>query len=182
MSNHYLALYVFKEITQVLVDISTAAAVWGAAWWFCFSRRAARRIEFDLEHRVFKRQNPNNPHILQLNFKMDNKGQVENRFYTLAFEVMEMQGNGRSVHNPREGFIFRSGNIVNEEAEYYYVRPGVCQRITHLVCIPNNVDLVKVRAVFTFENKRRNIDPDKPLSKQYLSLSDWVSLMRVIPL
>src|SRR5262249_13977601 len=84
--------------------------------------------------------------------------------------------------DPAEGFVYRSGNIVEREAVYYYVRPGVCQRIVKTLCVPKKLNLAKVRAFFTYSANRLEIDTEKPTLPQRLVLPDWTSLVRVVDL
>jgi hypothetical protein len=161
-------------------SISTIFIALAGGSWFILTRRYSKRVEFDLEYDQFF--NNEKSCILQLKFTLENKGQVEHKCYNLAFEVVKLQHNGRAISNPEKGFIYRSGNIVEAAAEYYYVRPGVKQRIVHTVFTPQGVRFVKVRAFFTYSKKRMDIDRKKPTMPQRLNLPGWTSLIRVIEL
>src|SRR5215475_4534307 len=138
-----------KDVSQILANAATILVAVAAAFWFFRSRRYSKRVEFNVEFNVFESGDPKSK-ILQLNLMLDNKGQVEHHCYILAYEVAEMRADGTCVADKKEGFIFRSGNIVEKDAEYYYVRPGVCQRIVTTIPVPNTVKLAKVRAFFTY--------------------------------
>jgi hypothetical protein len=170
-----------KAFAQIAANIATVAAAIAAAYWFYWSGRSSRRVEFDANFSVYKCINPEFK-VLQVAFLLDNKGQVEHRCYTLAFEVVELDPDGRAISDSSEGFVFRSGNIVDQKAAYYYVRPGVCQRIVHVVSVPAHLKLAKVRAFFTYARQRIDIDPTKPTLSQRDGLPDWTSLVRVVDL
>ncbi len=174
-------LETIRAISQVIANAATALVATAAAFWFFFSRRFAKRVQFDAEFKIFKTGNPDN-RLLEVMLLLDNKGQVEHYCYTLAFEVVEIGPDGRSVPDSNSGFIYRSGNIVEREAVYYYVRPGVCQRIVKTVVVPAHVKLVKVRAFFTYYAKRLEISRKEPTLEQRLQREDWTSLVRVVSL
>jgi hypothetical protein len=152
-----------------------------AAFWFFLARSFSKRVEFDAEFQLYESEDPKRS-IFEVTLLLDNKGQVEHQCYTLAFEVVEMRPDGTSISDPSEGFVYRSGNIVERDAVYYYVRPGVCQRIVKTLSVPTRVKLAKVRAFFTYSANRLEIDPAKPTLPQRLAVPDWISLVRVVDL
>jgi len=170
-----------KDVSQILANAATILVAVAAAFWFFRSRRYSKRVEFNVEFNVFESGDPKSK-ILQLNLMLDNKGQVEHHCYILAYEVAEMRADGTCVADKKEGFIFRSGNIVEKDAEYYYVRPGVCQRIVTTIPVPNTVKLAKVRAFFTYRLEGPKIDPDQPLMPQRFKRNDWTALVRIVDL
>jgi hypothetical protein len=170
-----------EQMTKIVANVATVLVAIGALCWFIMSQRYRKRVEFDLAYTVFHSQNLSEPNILELKFILDNKGQVEHCCYAMAFEVVELRSDGTSAHQG-EGFIFRSRNIVDERAIYYYVRPGVRQFITHTLAVPRDVRLAKVRAFFTYERRRMNVDPTKAIRDQYLARPDWTALARVVSL
>jgi hypothetical protein len=170
-----------KTVGQLVANAATALVAAAAAFWFFLSRRFSKRVEFNAEFQVFESGEPDSS-ILQVTLLLHNKGQVEHHCYTLAFEVVEMRPDGTSVSDPNEGFVYRSGNIVEPDAVYYYVRPGVCQRIVKTLSVPTRVKLGKVRAFFTYSANRLEIDRSEPTLPQRLRLTDWTSLVRVVDL
>jgi hypothetical protein len=174
-------LEIAKSISQIVANAATTLVAVAAAFWFFFSRRFSKRVEFDAEFQLYESGDPDTS-ILQVTLLLDNKGQVEHQCYTLAFEVVELRPNGTSVSDPSEGFVYRSGNIVERTAGYYYVRPGVCQRIVKTLSVPTRVKLAKVRAFFAYSANRLEIDLAKPTLPQRLALPDWTSLVRVVDL
>jgi hypothetical protein len=170
-----------KAISQVVANAATTLVAVAAAFWFFFSRRFAKRVEFDAEFQLYESGDPDTS-ILQVTLLLDNKGQVEHHCYTLAFEVVELRPDGTSVSDSSEGFVYRSGNIIERAAVYYYVRPGVRQRIVKTLSVPTRVKLAKVRAFFTYSANRLEIDRAQPTLPQRLALPDWTSLERVVDL
>jgi hypothetical protein len=166
-----------KGVSEILANAATTLAAIAAAWWFYASGRFSKRVEFDVEFNVFESDDQESK-MLQVIFKLDNKGQVEHRCHTLAYEVVELRQ--EKTVSEAEGFVFRSGNIVEKEAEYYYVRPGVCQRIVTTLNVPSHVKLAKVRAFFTYDPPRIEIDSQKPILPQRYGRDDWTSLVRVV--
>jgi hypothetical protein len=167
---------------QKLANAATILVAVAAAFWFFRSRRYSRRVEFNVEFNVYESGDPE-AKILQVNLMLDNKGQVEHHCYILAYEVVEMRPDGTCVSGEKEGeFVFRSGNLVEENAKYYYVRPGVCQRIVTTLRVPNTVKLAKVRAFFTYLNEGPEIDRSRPLMPQRFDRDDWTALVRVVDL
>ena len=170
-----------KVSTQILANVATTLVALAAAFWFFISRRFSKRVEFDAEFQVYESGDPETS-ILQVTLLLENKGDVEHHCYTLAFEVVEMLPDGTSVSDKSKGFVYRSGNIVERDAVYYYVRPGVCQRIVKTLTVPARVKLAKLRAFFTYSANRLPIDPEQPTLPQRLALPDWTSLVRVVDL
>lgn len=170
-----------KAISQIVANAATTLVAGAAAFWFFLSRRFSKRVEFDVEFQLFESGDPKTS-ILQVTLLLENKGYVEHRLYTLAFEVVEMLPDGTSVSDPSKGFVYRSGNVVEPEAIYYYVRPGVRQRFVKALSVPTQVKLAKVRAFFTYSANRLEIDPAKPTLPQRLVLPDWTALVRVVDL
>jgi hypothetical protein len=170
-----------KAISQIAANAATTLVAGAAAFWFFFSRRFSKRVEFDAEFQLFESGDPET-NILQVALLLENKGYLEHRLYTLAFEVVEMLPDGTSVSNPNMGFVYRSGNVVELEAVYYYVRPGVRQRFVKALRVPARVKLAKVRAFFTYSANRLKIDLTKPTLPQRLVLPDWTALVRVVDL
>jgi hypothetical protein len=101
------------------------------------------KISFNVECSAFC--DPSSPaeKFVELKFELANKGQRENRCYTLAYELQSVER--RSKDEPPT-FLKRSGNIVTETAEYFYVRAGVTQYVSAHLWIPANVGLVRVKA------------------------------------
>jgi hypothetical protein len=170
-----------KTISQIVANAATTLVAVAAAFWFFLSRRFSKRVEFDAEFQLYESGDPETS-ILQVTLLLDNKGHVEHHCYTLAFEVAEMLPDGTSVSDKNKGFVYRSGNVVERDAVYYYVRPGVRQRIVKTLSVPTRVKLAKVRAFFTYSASRLEIDPEQPTLPQRLALPDWTSLVRVVDL
>jgi hypothetical protein len=173
-------LEITKLVTQIAANVATVLVAAAAAFWFFLSRRYSKRVEFDIEFHVYECGDQNR--ILQVTLLLDNKGFTEHRCYTLAFEVAEMLPEGRTISDPSHGFLYRSGNIVELKAGYYYVRPGVCQRIVRTLTVPKRVKLCKVRAFFTYSANRLEIDCTRPTLPQRLARPDWTSLVRMVDL
>jgi hypothetical protein len=176
-----ISLETVKEISQILANLATTLVAIAAAFWFFRSRRFSKRVEFNAEFQVYESGDPDNS-ILQVTLLLDNKGEVEHHCGTLAFEVVEMRPDGRAVCKPEEGFVYRSGNIVDEKTVYYYVRPGVCHGIAKEISVPSRVKLTKVSAFFIYSEKRLDIKTDEPLLDQRFQVPDWTYLERIVGL
>jgi hypothetical protein len=108
-------------LTSVLAHTAAILSALAAGWWFFFTASFRKRIEFDLDHRMATDPSWAGSRFVELIFVLRNRGQVENRCYTLAYEV-------ESIDKTRKrAFTKRSGNIVSANAQYYYVRAGVTQ-------------------------------------------------------
>ena len=139
------------SLPETLAHIGEVAATVAAAGWFFFTASFKKRIEFSVDCSSFSDHADTRERLVELVFKLENKGQVENRCYTLAYEVQEVSTSERKSAT----ILKRSGNLVPTDAEYYYVRAAVAIRITARVWIPSEVSIIRVKA-FTLHDRQRH--------------------------
>jgi hypothetical protein len=158
--------------------IATAAGVLAAGWWFFFSGSFRKKVAFDVECTTVPGARGEDEELVELAFLLSNRGQVENRCYTLAYEV-------QSVDATRKGapaFVKRSGNIVPAQAGYYYVQAGVTVRITSRLWIPPHTKALRVKAFMLFDRRRHEIREDTELFEQMYRYKDWGEVDRILRL
>jgi hypothetical protein len=160
---------------NIAAHIATCLAALLAAWWFLFTANYRRKIEFRVHCSPFRHPNNANETLIELVFELENKGQREDHCYTLAYEVQSVD----PEHQNSPAFTKRSGNIVPSQAEYYYVRAGVTQRISDRLWIPASISLIRVKAFMLYEHRRHEISVDRDLFKEMLKFSDWTVVDRV---
>jgi hypothetical protein len=160
-------------ITAHIAEVTTALA---AAWWFFFTASFRKRIEFDVQCSVFSDPQSMEEKLTQLTFSLENRGQVESRCYTLAYEVQSVDA-ATKHHAPV--FLKNSGNIVPPPAEYYYVRAGVTLRISARLWVPSNVSILRVRAFILYDGQRHEVRESSDLFEQMYQFDDWTALDRV---
>ncbi len=167
-----------KEISQIVANLATTLVAIAAAFWFFMSRRFSKRVEFNAEFQVYESGDPDKS-VLQVTLLLDNKGQVEHHCGTVAFEAVEIRSDGTPIYDPKHGFVYQCGNIVEAEAEYYYVRPGVCHGIAKVISVPTRVKLLRVSAFFIYSTDRLKIETGPHMMAERFPLRDWTYL--VIP-
>jgi hypothetical protein len=168
------------KIAEVVAHIATVLTPLAAAWWFFFTASFRKRVEFDVQCSVFRDPKSSNEKLIELIFALQNKGQVESRCYTLAYEVQSVDAATKG--NPPE-FLKRSGNIVPpgepDKEEYYYVRAGVTARVSAHFWVPSEISSLRVKAFTTYDKKRHEVQQDKDLFDQMFKITDWTAVDRV---
>ena len=106
---------------------------------------------------------------------MQNKGQVESRCYTLAYELESVEADRKKDPRVRK----KPKNIVPAAAGYYYVRAGVTLHVTEHIWIPSDVPILKVKAFMLYDKKRHDVSEGVELFEQMYQYDDWTSLDRI---
>jgi hypothetical protein len=155
-----------KDVAATVQTVIQSAAIAAALLWFVVTAAFAPRIQFDVD--VGFTRIETNEIVAELRFIFENKGFVEHRIYRLKASVhrlgdrLEMKP-GTAIERlalgerlfPRE----ESGDssLIPKDFQYYFVRPGVRQMITHVVLLPADAKFVTVRSSFWYD--RRGLTP-----------------------
>lgn len=139
---------------DLVQGILTSAAVIGAGWWFLRTTRAKPRIQFDLECRVFPLDPETDTHLVEIAFVFSNTGFVEHRLYDLSVSVhgLPTGGQDKGTRTFSRRLLPRTG-IVPPQYQWYFVRPGVRQVITHTVVLHRPGPLIQVTAGFSYRKR-----------------------------
>lgn len=170
----------YKEVAEIAAHTTTVLATVAAALWFWRSDSFQRKLQFDVQCATFAGTSLGQQKLVELTFLLENKGQVTNRCYTLAYEIEAVEV-GRANRADRV-VLHRSGNIVPCKAEYYYVRAGVTQHITARKWVPATVSTVRVRAFILYDKCRQSIDNKRDLFEQMYEHRDWTARDRIFSL
>jgi hypothetical protein len=89
------------------------------------------------------------------------KGFVEHRMFNLNVSVHALE-NGQ-CNNLKESTkevrfdrrILKRTQIVPPSYEFYFVRPGIRQVVTHIISIPSDVSLIRITSSFDYDRKGR---------------------------
>lgn len=162
---------VIESIAAITAHVTTVLAALAAAWWFFVTDSFRKKIQFNVQCAAFNNSSFKDRKLVELAFLLENKGQVSNRCYTLAYEVWSVGATSE--------LLDRSGNLVPKSAEYYYVRAGVTLRITARLSIPSNVSTLRVRAFILYDKHRNELDNTSDLFAQMYAHHDWTALDRV---
>lgn len=154
---HYLNEII--QYSQIIYHFMAIFSILCAGIWFLISNKYRQRIQFDIENNFINTNN--NEKICEIQLILENKGFLEYKIYDLAVSVKGMTTSidkttregkfkGTSLTIP----IFETQRIV-ESPNYYFVRPGVRQTITHNIKIPKEIHAISVLGGFTYKYKKR---------------------------
>jgi hypothetical protein len=88
----------------------------------------------------------------------NNKGNIEHQFHEIRLRVLgiksqdslkEWEGREPLLRFPERNF--ETFNIIPEKMEYYFVRPGVHEKFSAVISIPDNWKFILARASFKYK-------------------------------
>lgn len=130
----------------------------GAFWVFTRFRREGPnqpRIEFTIACRFLGPVD--GEYVAAFEIYANNKGYVEHRFTEIRLKVLGIKHDEKlsewRTHEPRLYFpttLVRGVNLVPEELEYYFVRPGVDQSFSFVTRVPAEFRFLAARATFKY--------------------------------
>jgi hypothetical protein len=159
---------------DVAAHVVTVLTAFAAAFWFFFTASFRKRIEFNVKCTATPDPRNTGEKFIELVFELQNKGQVESRCYTLAYELQSVEAASKKERR----VLKRSGNIVPVPAGYYYVRAGVTLRVTDHLWVPSDVSILRVKAFILYDRQRHEVREDVELFEQMYGCDDWTSLDR----
>ena len=150
-----------RNVWQVGIAIAQLIAVLvGAGWaYFRFWRQRTHwpALDLDTECRTFGLIN--GLRVVELSVLLENKGHVEHRFRRISLHLRGIRRDDAVsvVHPSTEVLRFpvelvRIENLVSD-ADYYFVRPGVKERITRPFAVPAEIQFLRLYAEFEYEQK-----------------------------
>ena len=148
-----------KNLVDVLLSAATLLTVLATGAWafFRFSREGVHkpRIEFDLECAFLGPQS--DAFVAAFSIFAENKGQLEHRFDEIRLRVRGIRRNDRlkewDERKPLLQFpelVLTTDKVVPPEYGYFFVRPGVRQRISYVASIPAEFSFVLARVTFRY--------------------------------
>jgi hypothetical protein len=153
------------EATKTLISAASDAvsilAIGAAALWFLTTTKFKPRIQFDLGCNFLPINENNDSLIAELQFIFENKGFVEHRLYNLNVSVHTLQSeNDLSVKPVTKELLFKRQllprvSIVPKAYNFYFVRPGTRQVVTHITVVPKSISVIRVTASFDYGGSRR---------------------------
>lgn len=140
------------EYTRAIADVVNVTAVFVAAGsWFFVTAKRKERVEFDIECEIhwLNRQVA----VADVGLVFKNVGFVENKLYTLKLSVHDVA----EIPPPTKlnGSVEFTKALLGcrrllDGPEPYYVRPGVTQRITHVVLLNNPGPVIRITSGFSY--------------------------------
>jgi hypothetical protein len=131
-------------------------AILAAGYWFIKQSLYTRRVQFEIDCKFVQHQENPNDVFAELQFIFDNKGFVKHRMWNLNVSVHQLEN--PTVLAKKSGsqeVIFGKAilpkiQLVPPRYEYYFVRPGVRQIITHIITVPKSASVIRVTASFNY--------------------------------
>jgi hypothetical protein len=142
-----------KDIAAIVSSVTTVAAGAAALYWFLFTRRFKRRIEFAADLKIFD-LGEENDYVAEIILTVSNKGQREHRLYNLWCEVRQSRvlGESRDIKS-----YLPLTNFVPEKLQYFFIPSDVVQTFPKSFTIPRTEKIVRVIAMFTYEKERLDL-------------------------
>ncbi len=146
-----------KNMYEIAISIVQTLGIIVASIWayYRFLREGEHqaKIEFDVKCSFFSPQGDDR--IVEIEIDTINKGKVEHRFSRISLRVRGITGE-ETLSRRQDGRLnFRNlilkAELVTEELEYYFVRPGVSQPFRFVTIIPKNAKFILVRAAFKYD-------------------------------
>jgi hypothetical protein len=148
-----------KEIAEIGSHIASIVAIAAAGWWFIYTTQFKPRIQFDVDCKFVSLQNSEQL-IAEIQFIFENKGFVEHRLWNLNVSVDALKsGRNLKIKEGTHELIFDEKvmskvQLVPKEYEYYFVRPGVKQVITHTIEVSSSISAIRITASFDYNRNK----------------------------
>lgn len=147
----------YKSWAQFASSVGSLIAFIAAAGWFLTTNKFRRRIELDVDGKILPL--PDNPDskILEIQISFENKGFVDHRIRKLTVSVHGLNSEtGLETKDKTGELIFdkeilQETNLVPQHLNFYFVRPGVRQVVSHIVPINGHVSLIRITAGFDYD-------------------------------
>ncbi len=150
-----MAFLASKKAVEIIETALEALAIICAGWWFLYTTQFKPRIQFDIQCQAFALDLDKRIFLAEIALTFENKGFVEHRIHDLALSV-----HGITYPDPKTGTsesadfttcLFPRQVIVPAKYNWYFVRPGVRQTITHPVLLENPGTVIRVTAGFNYK-------------------------------
>ena len=151
-----------KSWVQVASSVASILALAAAAFWFFRTSKAKQRIQFDLDCRVYPLANNPGQKVAEIQFCFENKGFVEHRIYDLTVSVHALSDEQNLETREKTGELqFRRRILERKQlnpriGNFYFIRPGIRQVVTHIVPIDARDSLIRVTAGFFYVERGAN--------------------------
>ncbi len=145
-----------KSSLQIASSLGSILALGAAAFWFFRTSKAKQRIQFDVDCKVYPLASNLNQKVAEIQFCFENKGFVEHRIYNLTVSVHALDSEV-SLHTKDatgelefQRRILARKQLIPPFGEYYFIRPGIRQVITHIMPIDARDSLIRITAGFHY--------------------------------
>jgi len=146
----------FKSWAQVVSSVGSVLALGAAAFWFFRTSKAKQRIQFDLDCKIHPLNDNATQKVAEIQFCFENKGFVEHRIYNLTVSVHALVSEQKLESKAKTGELQFQRRILARTqlappiGNYYFIRPGIRQVVTHIVPIDARDSLIRVTAGFYY--------------------------------
>jgi hypothetical protein len=150
------SLDLIKSWTPVASSLGSLLALCAAAFWFVRTAKAKQRIQFDLDCKIYALFGNPDEKVAEIQFIFENKGFVEHRIYDLTVSLHALESEQKLQTKSKTGELVFARRILGKTTleppgdEYYFIRPGVRQVITHIVPIDHCDSVIRVTAGFQY--------------------------------
>lgn len=175
-----------KLFSEIAYSFAIIGSIIAAGWWFISTAKSKQRIQFDIDVSFLKVENRNDQFLAEIKCIFENKGYVEYKIYDLALAIYGIEKGTKNSFNGKEDdahifpiVVLDKTSIVPKEPGYYFVRPGVVQKITEIRLIPRNISAIKVLAGFTYIKRMGKKTERGAFEKPYIKNNHPHTALRV---
>ena len=146
----------FKSWVQVAASAASILALAAAAFWFLRTSKAKQRIQFDLDCKIYPLARNSNQKVAEIQFCFENKGFVEHRIYNLSVSVHALESEPELSTKELTGELQFKRRILGRTqlpppaGNYYFIRPGIRQVVTHILPLDAGDSVIRVTAGFYY--------------------------------
>ena len=147
----------YKSWAQIASNISSVGLILGGLIWFLGSRKYRRRIQFDLDCHVYELDNESDKMVAEVELIFENKGFIDHHIRDLTVSIHSLSPQAPFEVNDKTGeldfpdVLLKRTPIVPPKYEFYFIRPGVRQVITHIVPIIGRSSMIRITAGFNYD-------------------------------
>lgn len=142
-----------KDGVEIFKTTLEAVGIVCAGWWFLYTTQFKPRIQFDIECRALPLDVDKAIFLAEIALVFENKGFVEHRIHDLSLSVHGLSEDKSLDSAESAAFtkcLFPRQIIVPKQYQWYFVRPGVRQTITHAVLLHQPGRVIRVTAAFNY--------------------------------
>jgi hypothetical protein len=149
----------YKSWAQFASSVGSLFAFIAAGVWFVTTNKFRRRIKLDVDGKILPLPSNNDKKILEIQICFENKGFVDHRIRKLTVSVHAPKSETGLITKETtrelkfEKPLLDETNLVPEHLNFYFVRPGVRQVVSHIVPIDGHVSLIRITVGFDYDRR-----------------------------
>ena len=147
------------RVISIILNILQCAVIFGGVAWFIATTQFQPRAGFDIACTFFRLSD--NQLIAEVQFILENKGFIDIfvsdlkcSIHTLGSGTLEVKAGTYEVKFPRRLIPVPPKKepivVIPRQFGYIYVRAGVSQVVTHIVSLPQDVEIIRITSGFSY--------------------------------